>query len=109
MGGECTAIRSGVTAAGDTPKEGVAFGSKPSMRRAPPFLVCILFATSTARAEEPSRSATYEVHFDDDLLPASGSNPYGEWLKLRPAPRRVMLLRPRTTFVPELVRTVQSF
>jgi hypothetical protein len=52
---------------------------------------------------------SYEVAFDDEDLLASPSSAYGEWLKVRRRPPKVMLLRPRTSFVPELLTTVNGF
>ncbi|MBM4361609.1 MAG: hypothetical protein FJ104_02930 [Deltaproteobacteria bacterium] len=49
--------------------------------------------------------ASYEVRFDDDDLLAPGTSPYAEWLTVRGAAPRVGLLRPRVSFVPELLRT----
>jgi len=70
-----------------------------------------LLAPGVVRAEAPAKDADadadhYEWRFDDDPLNAAGTNPYGEWLALRrPAPR-AMLIRPRTSFVWELLASI---
>jgi hypothetical protein len=70
----------------------------------------LLFA-SAARAEPPVKDADadadrYEWRFDDDPLHSAGTNPYGEWLGVRrPAPH-AMLIRPRTSFVFELLASI---
>ena len=81
----------------------------------PSVLVALLFTPPALAGPRPRAgysvregSASYEVAFDDEALLAPGSSAYGEWLKVRgPAPR-AMLLRPRTSFVPELLTTVNG-
>jgi hypothetical protein len=46
--------------------------------------------------------------FDDDLLTAGAGSPYGDTLKVRPPPKRVLLIRPRTTFVQEMLKSVED-
>jgi hypothetical protein len=79
------------------------------------FALGALLVAAPARAESNAsysvrgESASYEVAFDDDALLAPGSSAYGEWLKVRPPAKRVMLLRPRTSFVPELLTSANGF
>jgi hypothetical protein len=67
---------------------------------------CVLLLAPVARAQKTSNDATY--NFDDDDLLAAGTSAYGDWFVIRPPAPRVMLLRPRTTFVPELLVSVQK-
>jgi hypothetical protein len=66
-------------------------------------------AQSTATYSVRGESASYEVAFDDDALLAPGASAYSDWLKIRPRTKRVMLLRPRTSFVPELLTSANGF
>ncbi|HVU01616.1 MAG TPA: hypothetical protein VHE30_07690 [Polyangiaceae bacterium] len=47
-----------------------------------------------------------DVAFDDDDLLAAGESPYGDWFKVPPTAKRVMLIRPRTSFVTELLISI---
>jgi hypothetical protein len=44
---------------------------------------------------------------DDDLL-AGGTSPYGSWMKLRKPAVRVLLIRPRASFVSEMLKSVDN-
>lgn len=46
-----------------------------------------------------------EYHFDDEGLNSPGYSAYGEWLRVRPGAKRVLLIRPRISFVMELVKS----
>lgn len=46
--------------------------------------------------------------FDDDPLHAEGASAMGSVLRFRPRPFRVMLLRPRTSFVGEMLKSVEK-
>lgn len=46
-----------------------------------------------------------EYHFDDEALDAPGYSAYGEWFKVRGRAKYVMLIRPRISFVPELLKS----
>jgi len=83
-------------------------------------LVACAFALSTlalsgaALAQEGSDYATstdkdgYTVKFDDDLLDAPGLDSNAPLLKVRPMAARTTLIRPRTSFVPELLKSVDT-
>ena len=47
------------------------------------------------------------VFLDDDLL-GGGSSPYGSWLKHRKRAARTLLIRPRSSFVPEMYKSVED-
>jgi hypothetical protein len=48
------------------------------------------------------------VQFDDDPLGAVGTGPIGAQLNGFHPPRRCALMRPRVTFVPDLLKTVEK-
>ena len=67
-----------------------------------------LLGTRAAHAEPPAppESDYTEYHFEDDPLHGAGTSPYGEWLKVRPRHQRVLLIRPRASFVMELLASI---
>lgn len=68
----------------------------------------LLFAPA-ARAEPPTKDADVDYaawQFETDGLHAAGTNPYGEWLKANRRAPRAMLIRPRTSFVFELLASI---
>ncbi len=74
----------------------------------------IVLCSSLALADE---SSTYKetqsgqdqnITFKDDPLAAGGFGPHDVILHVPPTPKRVTLLRPRTQFIPELLKTVES-
>jgi hypothetical protein len=54
-------------------------------------------------------SASYEVAFDDAEILDGGQSAYGEWMKVRKREPKTMLLRARTSFVPEMLKSAGSF
>ncbi|HTJ83381.1 MAG TPA: hypothetical protein VL400_16795, partial [Polyangiaceae bacterium] len=50
----------------------------------------------------------YTVKFVDDLLGAQGLDSSAPLLKVRPMAARATLIRPRTSFVPELLKSVDT-
>ena len=50
-----------------------------------------------------------EYRFDDEALNAPGQSAYGQWFVIKPPARRVMLIRPRISFVPEMLKSAQAF
>jgi hypothetical protein len=93
------------------------------MRSPQRFVACSLFALLSQVAvahAQPAPRAPFKraaparenrdqnLVFDDDLLSADLSTPFGDPVfsgHLRPG--RVMLIRPRTSFVPELYKSVE--
>jgi hypothetical protein len=68
-------------------------------------------AASTAHADEHRVETTrggYLVDFDDDPLGATGHAASGWQLQVRTRKPRVLLIRPRTTFVPELRKSAEN-
>ena len=83
-------------------------------------LIACAFALSTlafsgaALAQEGGDYATstdkdgYSVKFVDDLLGAQGLDSNAPLLKVRPMAARTSLIRPRTSFIPELLKSVDA-
>ncbi len=66
--------------------------------------------TSIASAQvESQRSVDGDTFYDfkDDDLLGAGLGPMGSVLKVRKGAARVQLLRPRTHFVPEMLKSVE--
>ena len=68
-----------------------------------------------ARRAGGSRAATasggngdYGYKFDDDPLSAGGFGPNDATIRVRPGPVRTTLIRPRTSFVPEMLKSVEN-
>lgn len=50
----------------------------------------------------------YGYEFDDDPLSAGGFGPNDATIRVRPRAARTTLIRPRTSFVPEMLKSVES-
>jgi hypothetical protein len=50
----------------------------------------------------------YGYEFSDDPLNAGGFGPSDATIKVRPRAARTTLIRPRTTFVPEMLKSVEN-
>lgn len=50
----------------------------------------------------------YGYEFTDDPLAAGGFGPNDATIRVRPGPVRATLIRPRTTFVPEMLKSVEN-
>jgi hypothetical protein len=50
----------------------------------------------------------YGYEFDDDPLAAGGFGPNDATIRVRPGPVRTTLIRPRTSFVPEMLKSVEN-
>ena len=59
-----------------------------------------------AKASEESGGYGYE--FSDDPLNAGGFGPQDATIRVRPGPVRTTLIRPRTSFVPEMLKSVEN-
>jgi len=53
-------------------------------------------------------SGDYGYRFDDDPLSAGGFGPADATIRVRPGPVRTTLIRPRTSFVPEMLKSVEN-
>lgn len=50
----------------------------------------------------------YGYEFEDDPLNAGGFGPNDATIRVRPKAARTTLIRPRTTFVPEMLKSVEN-
>jgi hypothetical protein len=68
--------------------------------------------SSTAFAQEETRSSDadggYGYEFSDDPLNAGGFGPNDATIRVRPGPVRTTLIRPRTSFVNEMLKSVEN-
>jgi len=58
--------------------------------------------------ERTSSTSTYQVEFIDDPLSAMDSGAYVARVRVRPGRVRTLLLRPRTSFVQDMLKSVES-
>ena len=92
-----------------------------SVRRAVAVLgvLCISSISVSAFAQQPQPKAAgagggggkdegYGYEFSDDPLSAGGFGPNDATIRVRPGPVRTTLIRPRTSFVPEMLKSVEN-
>jgi hypothetical protein len=81
------------------------------------FVAAALFTTSASWAQQQDVSSTksetggngdYGYKFEDDPLSAGGFGPSDATIRVRPGPVRTTLIRPRTSFVPEMLKSVEN-
>jgi hypothetical protein len=71
--------------------------------------VTVLFSASTAFAQKDSKEeGGYGYEFTDDPLNAGGFGPNDATIRVRPGAVRSTLIRPRTSFVPEMLKSVEN-
>jgi len=84
----------------------------------------LLLSTATAFAQQPApapaggaapkaaggggKDEGYGYEFSDDPLAAGGFGPNDATIRVRPGPVRTTLIRPRTSFVPEMLKSVEN-
>ena len=67
------------------------------------------FATVASAQTQESKSADgYGYSFEDDPLNAGGFGPNDATIRVRKRAARTTLIRPRTTFVPEMLKSVEN-
>jgi hypothetical protein len=49
-----------------------------------------------------------EYRFDDEGVNSPGWSAYADWLKVHPTAKRVTLIRPRVSFIMELVKSMNG-
>jgi hypothetical protein len=57
---------------------------------------------------KPEGGSDYGYKFEDDPLSAGGFGPSDATIRVRPGPVRTTLIRPRTSFVPEMLKSVEN-
>ena len=67
-------------------------------------IASLLMAPAVVAQEEEG----YGYSFDDDPLNAGGFGPNDATIRVRPRAARATLIRPRTTFVPEMLKSVEN-
>jgi len=70
--------------------------------------VFLVSSAAGAEAQEQCVRGDCEYRFDDGDVNSPGYSAYGEWFKLRPKTPRATLIRPRVSYVMELVKSTQS-
>lgn len=65
-----------------------------------------VFAQAVQETKEDTGDYGYE--FDDDPLNAGGFGPNDATIKVRARAARTTLIRPRTSFVPEMLKSVEN-
>ena len=74
--------------------------------------VGMLLVASEALAQDAKKSGKkeegYGYEFSDDPLNAGGFGPNDATIRVRPGPVRTTLIRPRTSFVPEMLKSVEN-
>lgn len=68
----------------------------------------LAFADDSGYVENGTAGGDQSVIFNDDPLKAGGLGPNDFVIRVPPSPKRVMLLRPRTQFVQEMLKSVES-
>ena len=75
-----------------------------------PLACAVLALTSSAWADVESADHTQDgdnYAFKDELLNSNVSFPSGVGIRVRPMAKRVMLIRPRASFVVEMLKSVE--
>jgi hypothetical protein len=65
-------------------------------------------AQGAAKVKESKGDEGYGYTFDDDPLNAGGFGPNDATIRVRPRAARTTLIRPRTSFVPEMLKSVEN-
>ena len=71
----------------------------------------VLAASGLALAQDKGggeKGEGYGYEFDDDPLSAGGFGPNDATIRVRPRAARTTLIRPRTSFVPEMLKSVEN-
>ncbi len=76
------------------------------------IVAAMLLSSSAAFADgtytENQDGKDQNVIFKDDPLAAGGFGPHDARIMVMPTPKRVMLVRPRTQFVTEMLKSVEA-
>jgi hypothetical protein len=73
-------------------------------------MIALAASTAAAQAEAPAGGGGegYGYTFDDDPLNAGGFGPNDATIRVRAKAARTTLIRPRTSFVPEMLKSVEN-
>ncbi len=72
------------------------------------FFVSSAAYAQAARSTDGGEGEGYGYEFADDPLSAGGFGPTDATIRVRPGPVRRTLIRPRTSFVPEMLKSVEN-
>ena len=72
------------------------------------FATFALSSAALAQDAKGDKPDGYGYEFSDDPLNAGGFGPNDATIKVRPRAARTTLIRPRTTFVPEMLKSVEN-
>lgn len=85
------------------------------------FGAAMMMTSASAFAQQPgagggggakltagAKDEGYGYEFSDDPLAAGGFGPNDATIRVRPGPVRTTLIRPRTSFVPEMLKSVEN-
>ncbi|HMJ14412.1 MAG TPA: hypothetical protein VK524_23510 [Polyangiaceae bacterium] len=67
-----------------------------------------VWAQGKPPVKEKSQDEGYGYEFEDDPLNAGGFGPNDATIRVRPRAARTTLIRPRTSFVPEMLKSVEN-
>ncbi|MBK9265564.1 MAG: hypothetical protein IPM54_37970 [Polyangiaceae bacterium] len=70
--------------------------------------VLLVSSFALAQKKDGKKDEGYGYEFSDDPLNAGGFGPNDATIRVRPGPVRTTLIRPRTTFVPEMLKSVEN-
>ena len=73
--------------------------------------ISVVLLAPAAMAQDTETTETddgYGYEFDDDPLNAGGFGPNDATIRVRPKAARTTLIRPRTSFVPEMLKSVED-
>jgi len=77
--------------------------------------LAVVLVSGVAAAQAPAapggeggKKEGYGYEFSDDPLNAGGFGPNDATIRVRPGPVRTTLIRPRTSFVPEMLKSVEN-
>ncbi len=70
--------------------------------------VTLFAAEALAQGKAGKKEEGYGYDFSDDPLNAGGFGPNDATIRVRPGPVRTTLIRPRTSFVPEMLKSVEN-
>jgi hypothetical protein len=65
-------------------------------------------AGGAGAGKDSGNGGDYGYKFEDDPLSAGGFGPADATIRVRPGPVRTTLIRPRTSFVPEMLKSVEN-
>ncbi len=73
--------------------------------------ICLMLTAPLVFAQAKAgdkKDQGYGYEFTDDPLNAGGFGPNDATIRVRPGPIRTTLIRPRVTFIPEMLKSVEN-